>query len=47
LLFTAAGILLLPKNKLGLIILALVFAVISAPIGSFYWKYAIKKIDRM
>jgi len=46
-LFLVLGILLLPKNSLGLFILAAIFAVISAPLGSCYWKYALKKIDRM
>ena len=46
-LFLLLGIVVIPKNSFGLIIITLVFLAIAAPLGSCYWKYAIKKIDRL
>lgn len=37
----------MPKNSLGIIITCVIFIVIDAPVGSAYFKYAVKKIDRM
>ena len=37
----------LPKNDLGQIILAVIFAILSGPIGAKYFKYAAKKISLM
>ena len=37
----------LPKNSLGLLLIAGIFAVIAAPLGYFYFKYAVKRIPRM
>jgi ABC-2 type transport system permease protein len=45
--FLFLGIVVIPKNTFGLIIITLVFLAIAAPLGSCYWKYAIKKIDRL
>ena len=45
--FLILGIAVLPKNNFGLIIITVLFLVIAAPLGSCYWKYAVKKIDRM
>lgn len=38
---------LVPKNTMGIIISCVIFIVIDAPIGSAYFRYAEKKIDRM
>ena len=45
--FLLLGIAVLPKNNFGLIIITVLFLAIAAPLGSCYWKYAVKKIDRM
>jgi ABC-2 type transport system permease protein len=37
----------LPKTSLGMLLIALIFAVIAAPLGYFYFKYAVKKIPKM
>ena len=37
----------LPKNTLGMLIIIAIFPVISAPLGYFYFKYAVKKIQKM
>ena len=36
-----------PKNMWGILIIGAVFAVIAAPLGYFYFKYAVKKIPKM
>ena len=41
------GLFALPKNDLGQIILAVIFAILSGPIGAKYFKYAAKKISLM
>lgn len=38
---------LLPKNSIGIIVIFAVFALIAAPLGYFYFRYAAKKITRM
>ena len=37
----------LPKTNLGMLIIGLIFAVIAAPLGYFYFKYAVKRIPKM
>ncbi len=37
----------MPKNTLGELLITAIFAVISAPLGYFYFRYAVKKIPRM
>jgi hypothetical protein len=37
----------MPKNTLGELLITAIFAVISAPLGYFYFKYAVKKIPKM
>ena len=37
----------LPKNSIGFIVTVVVFAVIAAPLGFFYFRYASKKIPKM
>ena len=37
----------LPKNNLGLFITGLIFTVIAAPLGFFYFRYAVKRIPKM
>ena len=37
----------LPKTNLGMLIIGLIFAVIAAPLGYFYFRYAIKRIPKM
>lgn len=37
----------LPKNTIGFIVTAAIFAVIAAPLGFFYFRYAVKKIPKM
>lgn len=46
-LFLLLGIIVFPKNNIGLIILILFLILIAIPLGLCYWKYAVKKIDRM
>ena len=36
-----------PKNFIGLLIIAAIFAVIAAPLGFLYFRYAVKKIQKM
>ena len=43
----ALGFFILPKNQLGLVILAVLFVIIAAPLGSLYLKYAQKRIPQM
>lgn len=45
--FVILGIFVLPKSMLGLIILAVIFIVIGAPLGAGYFKYADKRITKM
>ena len=37
----------LPKNFLGFVIITGVFALIAAPLGFFYFRYAVKKLPKM
>ena len=37
----------LPKNNLGMFIIGLIFALIAAPLGFFYFRYASKKFPKM
>ena len=37
----------LPKTNLGMLLIALIFAVIAAPLGYFYFRYAVKRIAKM
>lgn len=37
----------LPKNTLGLLAIIAIFTAIAAPLGFFYFKYAVKKIPKM
>ena len=37
----------LPKNTLGLLIIIGIFTAIAAPLGYFYFRYAVKKIPKM
>ena len=37
----------LPKTSLGMLIIGAIFAVIAAPLGYFYFKYAVKRIPKM
>ena len=37
----------LPKTNLGMLLIALIFAVIAAPLGYFYFRYAVKRIVKM
>ncbi len=36
-----------PKNFIGLLIIAAIFGVIAAPLGFLYFRYAVKKIQKM
>ncbi len=45
--FVILGIFVLPKSMLGLIILAVIFIVIGAPLGAGYFRYAEKRIIKM
>ena len=40
-------IFIMPKNTIGMLLIIAIFAVISAPLGYFYFKYAVKKIPKM
>ena len=37
----------LPKNFMGLLLTAIIFGAIAAPVGVFYFRYAVKKIPKM
>ena len=37
----------LPKTSLGMLLIALIFAVIAAPLGFLYFRYAVKRIPKM
>ena len=37
----------LPKSNLGKLIIGAIFAVIAAPLGYFYFRYAVKRIPKM
>lgn len=45
--FAVLGFAVLPKSIIGVIIMVVLGSVISAPLGSIYWKYAVKKINNM
>lgn len=46
-LFVILGVFVLPKSLVGLIILAVIFVIIGAPVGVAYFKYAEKRITKM
>ena len=37
----------LPKTALGMLLIGVIFAVIAAPLGFLYFRYAVKRIPKM